>query len=326
MKKLITSFLLLVLILSVVTGCTSNTTPPQAEQPAPAPQESVVDENVTEEEVEFADTSYIVDAEWLKANLEREDLLVIDARGQDTFDKGHIPGAIATNWQNFTDMSGAPGENPNWGVVLEPAALSEKLSELGISKDKEIVVYTGTIGGWGEDGRLVWMLRRAGYDNSKILDGGFNYWEANNYEVSKDAAAITPTDVEITALDETTNATTEEIANKLGQVVIIDTREKDEYEGAQKFGEARGGHIPGAINIPFTLFLNEDGTLKSAREIQTIIDDNGIKKDDEVVTYCTAGIRSAHMQMVMDMLGYDNVKNYDASFYGWSGNSDLELE
>jgi len=278
------------------------------------------------EPVEFVDTSYVVDAEWLKANLEKEDLLIIDARGQDTYDKGHIPGAIATNWQNFADMSGAPGKNPNWGVVLDPAALSEKLSELGISKDKEIVVYTGTIGGWGEDGRIVWMLRRAGYNNTKILDGGFNYWESNDYEVSKEDVSIVPSTVKITALDEKTNITTDELASKLGEVVIIDVREKDEYEGAQNYGEKRGGHLPGAINIPFNQFMNEDGTLKTARKIQSILDANGIEKDAEIVTYCTAGIRSAHMQIVLSMLGYENVKNYDASFYAWSGMENLELK
>lgn len=282
--------------------------------------------DTTVEIVEFVDTSYIVDAEWLNDNLGREDLLILDARGSDTYDKGHIPGSIAVMWQNFADMSGAPGENPNWGTVLEPNALSEKLSEFGISKDKEIVVYTSTKGGWGEEGRIVWMLKRAGFDNVKMLDGGFEYWEANNYEVSKDKVEPTPAVVEVTALDNSTNIDTEELASKLEEVVIIDVREENEFEGAQKYGEARGGHLPGAINITFNEFMNDDGTLKTAQEIKAILDEYGIEKDDEIVTYCTAGIRSAHMQIVLTMMGYENAKNYDASFYAWAGNEDLELE
>lgn len=291
------------------------------------PYDEMLDgKDTAKETVEFVDTSYIVDADWLKENLSREDLLILDARGADTYAKGHIPGSIAVMWQNFADMSGAPGENLNWGTVLEPKALSEKLSEFGISKDKEIVVYTSTNGGWGEDGRIVWMLNRAGLDNVKMLDGGFEYWKANNYEISKDTVEPTPATVEVASLDNSTNIDTDELASKIGEVVIIDVREKDEYEGAQKFGEARGGHLPGAINITFNQFLNNDGTLKTAQEIKAILDENGIEKDDEIVTYCTAGIRSAHMQIVLSMMGYENAKNYDASFQAWAGSADLELQ
>lgn len=280
----------------------------------------------TSEAAAFVDTSYIVNADWLKGNLDRDDLLLLDARGQEAYDKGHIPGAIAVTWQMFADMSGAPGKNPDWGTVLEPKALSEKLSQFGISSDKEIVVYTNTVGGWGEDGRIVWMLRRAGLANTKLLDGGFNYWKEQGNEVSKDSAALAPAAFEVKELDDRTNIETDELASKLGKVVIIDAREKDEYEGAAKYGELRGGHLPGAINLPFNQFLNEDGTLKTAQQIKNILDANGINKEDEIVTYCTAGIRSAHMQIVLDMMGYENAKNYDASFHAWAGREDLQLE
>ena len=301
----------------VVSGCSNNsdnTSAGETEKQEP-----------TEESVEFVDTSYIVDADWLNENLDNENLLILDARGADAYNKGHIPGAIAVMWQNFADMSGTPADNPNWGTVLKAEELSKKLSEFGISPDKEIVVYTATDGGWGEDGRIVWMLKRAGFENAKMLDGGFEYWTSKGYEVSKEAVEPTPTEVNITKLSDDTNIETEELANRLGELVVIDARAKDEYEGAQNYGEARGGHVPGAINIPFNEFLNKDGTLKTAGEIKAILDSNGIDKDDEIVTYCTAGIRSAHMQIVLDMMGY-NARNYDASFYVWSANENLEVE
>jgi thiosulfate/3-mercaptopyruvate sulfurtransferase len=279
-----------------------------------------VDDNIT-----FEDPSYIVDVDWLKENINKDDILILDARGQEAYDKGHIPGAIAVMWQQFSNMEGNPGENLDWGTVLEPEALSEKLSEVGMTKDKKIIVYTNTQKGWGEDGRIVWMLRRAGLENAKILDGGWNYWESKGYEVSKESVKPTPSEVEVTELDSKTNIDTEELINEIDKVIVIDVREKDEYKGATKYGEVRGGHLPGAINIPFNNFLNKDGTLKSAGEIKAILDSNGINKDDEIVTYCTAGIRSAHMQVVLDMMGY-NAKNYDASFHAWAGNPELELE
>lgn len=290
------------------------------------PYEELLEANIDAVgEIEFSNDTYMVTADWLQENIEREDLLILDARGEDAHKKGHINGALPVMWQWFSNMEGGPGE-PNWGTVLDAENLSKKLSEYGITKDKEIVVYTTSPNGWGEEGRIVWMLRRAGFENAKMLDGGYDYWSSNGYEISKDKVEIVATNVEVEALDDKTNITTEELNNKLNQVVIIDVRDKAEYEGATKYGEARGGHIPGAINITFNEFLNTDGTLKTAEEIQIILDDNGIKKDDEIVTYCTAGIRSAHMQIVLDMMGYKNAKNYDASFYAWAGNEDLKVE
>lgn len=321
MKKIAFMLVLILALSLVVSGCLSNSD----NTPTDETDEQETVEESTEETVEFVDTSYIVDADWLNENLGNENILILDARGADAYNKGHIPGAIAVMWQNFADMSGTQADNPNWGTVLKAEELSKKLSELGISADKEIVVYTTTDGGWGEDGRIVWMLRRAGFENARMLDGGFDYWKAKGYEVSKEAVEPNPTEVNITKLSDDTNIETEELANRLGELVIIDARSKKEYEGAQNYGEARGGHIPGAINIPFTEFLNKDGTLKTAKEIKAILDSNGIDKDDEIVTYCTAGIRSAHMQIILDMMGY-NARNYDASFYVWAANQNLEVE
>lgn len=311
MKRLNGILLIILALTLTITGCTQGGN--EADLPEPV------------EGVAFVDNSYIVDIDWLNSNLDNEDLLIIDARGEEAHAKGHIPGAVAVGWQQFTLMEGEPG-SADWGTVLEAEALSEKLSEIGVSEDKEIVVYSETIGAWGEDGRILWMLRSAGLDNAKLLDGGFNLWEAEDHEISTDVVTPTASDFIVENVDNSTIIDTDELAEELDDYVIIDTRATDEYEGAQDFGEARGGHLPGAINIPFTHFLNDSGTIKEAGEIQAILEDNGIEKEDDIVTYCTAGIRSAHMQIVMTMLGYENVRNYDASIYEWAGNPDLPLE
>jgi thiosulfate/3-mercaptopyruvate sulfurtransferase len=274
--------------------------------------------------ISFEDESYFVNSQWLKNNIEREDVLVLDARGEEPYKEGHIPGAVEITWQGFSNMNGALGTD-DWGTVLEEKDLAKKLAEYGVSSGKEIVVYANTTKGWGEDGRIVWMLRRAGLKNSKILDGGYGVWKSNGYEVSKELVTPVPSTVEMLELSETSNIGTADLKSKLGEVVIIDTRELDEYEGAAKFGEARGGHLPGSVKITFNEFLTEEGTLKTPVEIKAILDENGINKDDEIVTYCTAGIRSAHMQIVLDAMGYNNSKNYDSSFYAWAGAPELEL-
>ncbi|WP_353094870.1 sulfurtransferase [Tissierella praeacuta] len=327
MKRLKFILTIILALTLIVSGCSNKKDIKdegnQQQTPVEEQEEPVNEE--TEEAVEFVDNSYVVNADWLKENMGKENFLILDARGADTHKKGHIPGAIAVMWQEFANMEGTPGKDSNWGTVLEPKDLSEKLSKYGITKDKEIVVYTTSPDGWGEDGRILWMLRMAGFNNTKILDGGFDFWKSKGYEVSKDDVVPTPATVTIESLDNKTNIDTEELASNLDKFVIIDVRGKDEYNGATNFGEPKGGHLPGAINIPFNEFLNKDGTLKTAKEIKDILDANGINKDDEIVTYCTAGIRSAHMQIVLTMMGYDRARNYDASFYSWSGSSDLEV-
>ena len=320
--KKVSAIITMLIILSLfVTGCNKEGNQAGTENEN---KQSSTNTDSKDDKIEFEDDSYIVDLNWLKENMENEDVLILDARGEEAYNKGHIPGSIAVTWQQFSVMQGQPGDE-NWGTVLEGKELSEKLSEVGITKDKKIVVYADTQKGWGDEGRIVWMLRGVGLENAVMLDGGFNYWKSEKNEVSKETKKPTPSTIEVSSIDTGVDIKTDELIEKLDKVKIIDVRSSKEYSGAIDYGESRGGHIPGSININFMEFLDKDGTLKEASEIKSILDKNGIKKGDEIVTYCTAGIRSAHMQIVLDMLGYKDAKNYDQSFYAWAGNKDLEV-
>jgi len=285
---------------------------------------------VTETEKEkvktgYVDESYIADAKWLSENLSSKDMLILDARSDKEYAKGHIPGAINVAWQGFANMEGKPGDK-GWGVVLSDDKLSEKLSAIGVDKTKTIVIYCDSKSGWGEDGRFVWMLKMAGIENAKMLNGGFNFWESSKYEVSKEVTSPVVSNFKIENPNKDLTINTEELNSKLGKVKILDSREKDEYAGAVKFGEARGGHIPGAINLTFNTLFNENETFKSADELEAIFKTAGLNKEDEIVTYCTAGIRSAHLSLALRMMGYNNVKNYDESFYTWAKDESLKIE
>jgi thiosulfate/3-mercaptopyruvate sulfurtransferase len=316
LKKIFkTGFMLIIILMLVSTtliGCTK-----EDDEKENSNKQDVNESKQTSQ----IDDSYICDAEWLKGNLDK--VVILDARGEKAYKKGHIPGAINVTWQGFSNMTGVPGD-AGWGTVLDAEELSKKLSAIGVTKDKDVVVYCDT-NGWGEDGRILWMLRMAGVENSVLLDGGWNYWEANGYEVSKEAITPASSDFEVSQLDMSTTIDTDALSKDLNKFKVIDTRNKDEYDGAMKFGEARGGHIPGSINIPFQTLLNEDGRLKSGDELEGIFKEAGIEKDDEIVTYCTAGIRSAHMQVIFKMMGYDKARNYDESFYRWAADENLEL-
>ncbi len=321
-KRLIISALTISLISVVLVGCSSETN-----NTVSTNNTSNNESNTTSEEDSptYADNSYLVDSNWLKENLENDKVLILDARGDDAYNKGHIPGAISVAWQGFSRMDGAPGD-ADWGVVVEAETLSEKLASIGVDNEKTIVVYADTKNGWGEDARIVWMLRMAGVNHSKMLDGGWNFWKSNDYETSKEAITPIASNFKVDNLDTTTTISTSDLKNKLEDVIILDSREKDEYDGATKFGERRGGHIQGAKLLTFNTVLNEDGTFKNADELEKIFADAGLNKDDEIVTYCTAGIRSAHLQIALDMVGYENAKNYDASYYEWSANENFPVE
>jgi len=274
---------------------------------------------------DFADNSFVVSAKWLNDNLENESILIIDARGAAAYTAGHIPGAISAIWQEFANVTIPAGEE-GFGVLLDAENLSTILASKGVDNDKLIIVYANNSNGWGEDGRIVWMLRMAGIQNSKMLDGGFDFWNNSGYQVSTEETTPTASDFTVTTLDQTWTISTQELNASLDNLKILDSRSLEEYDGAANYGEARGGHIPGAILLTFANVLKEDGTFKNQAGLETIFANAGLAKDDEIVTYCTAGIRSAHLALVLRMAGYPNSMNYDASFYEWAGNDNLTVE
>lgn len=317
-KNILVIFVIVVLLMAV--GCSKAVNDTEVPEDA----ESTVESNTETEALTF-DDEYLVCKEWLNDHLKNENLLILDARGEKTYNGGHLPGAIATSWQSFSDMEGAPGDI-GWGVVKEPSELSESIAALGIDQDKKIVVYTDVLNGWGEDARILWTLEMAGLDNVRILDGGYNLWEASDLEVSKETVQVEKSTFDVETLDRSASIDMNTLKENYDDYVVVDTRNKDEYEGATNYGEARGGHLPEAILFNFSKVLNEDGTFKDVESLEEIFTAAGFEKEDKIVTYCTAGIRSAHLQIALEMAGYENAQNYDASFYEWSGNDEVSVE
>jgi len=312
-KKALILFVVLALLVSVA-GCAGNkssTTP-----------EKAVPEKTAAVKMDAQKATLMVDVQWLKDNLDK--VIIVDSRPDTEYNKGHIPGAVNATWQSWCDMQGKPGES-GWGVVLPKDELSSKIAALGISGEKPVIVYAQPPG-WGEDGCILWMLKMAGVENAKMLDGGYAAWEAAGNDTSEEAVKPTAAAFKIAKLDENLTASTEYIKNNLGKVKIIDSRSDKEYKGATDYGEARGGHLPGAISIPFENMFNQDNTLKNSEQLKQMFTKAGLKPDDEIVTYCTAGIRSGYMALVMRAVGFEKARNYDASFYEWAGNMSLKVE
>jgi thiosulfate/3-mercaptopyruvate sulfurtransferase len=275
------------------------------------------------ETASYTNNDLLVSADWVKDNLDK--VVILDARDAKSYAAKHIPNAINVAWPQFTDMENKKSGDKGFGVLLEASKLADAIGKLGIDGTKTIVVYGTPPSGWAEDGRIAWTLKSAGLKDVKILNGGWTAWESKSYASDTNVPSVTATAFKISAIDTSLNATTDYIKSNLGKIKIIDAREADEYAGAVKYGEARGGHLPNAINITWTQLYNSDGTVKSQTEIETILTDKGISKTDEIVAYCTKGIRSADMTLILKMAGY-NAKNYDASYYEWAGDSSLTVE
>lgn len=276
----------------------------------------------------YSDPSLTTSASAVNAALGSADVVILDIRSSAAYTAGHIPGAINVIWQTFATVgTGSPGD-PNWGVLKTPAEIGTLLGSLGIDATKEVVVYADAPDGWGEDGRIVWMMRMAGVVNAKMLNGGIKAWQNAGYALS----TTTPTPVAVTfslaSLDNTYTTDKAWILSHMNDadVKIIDVRASEEYAGAILYGERRGGHLPGAISLPFntTLFTNDPtnpGVFKNQDQLEAIFTAAGIKKTDTIVSYCTKGIRSALMTMALRMAGYTKAVNYDASFYDWAGDA-----
>lgn len=314
--------LLMLALVLAATIALSACAPRQAGDGAPTPIPGEAQDDTAA--AGYAVPEILTDADWLNDNL--DNVVVLDARDEAAYKQNHIRGAIHVTWQQFTDMEAKKPGDKGWGILLPAERLGEAIAKLGIDDTKTVVVYSDSPAGWGADGRVAWTLRMAGLTNVKLLNGSFAAWTAKGYPVDSEIPAPQPTDFTVTAMNENLNASTEYISENLNNLKLLDTREADEFNGATKFGEARGGHLPGAINFSWTQVFNQDGTIKTQSELEALFSSLGINKEDEIVSYCTKGIRSAHLTLVLRLAGYENARNYDASIYEWAGNKDLPLD
>lgn len=321
MKRL----LIILVLLLTFSSCASNKEESSQTQTVKLDEGSTNEETLAESEAkeEVFTGKYMISAKDAIAKIGDPNVIFIDARGAKGAEAGHLEGAVVMAWGEISNTAISPGEE-NWGHLLPPEELGKKLGELGIDPSKEIILYSTANQGWGEDGRILWTLEASGYENLKMVDGGIFELKQLGADLVKGPTSAQPLDVKIDSIDRSTIIDTEELKKDYDKYKILDTREKEEYDGAVLYGEAKGGHLPGAINIPYTSLFKNNGTLKPNAEIEKIFKDAGFNPEDNIVAYCTGGIRSAYTQLVLNMIGYENVKNYEGSYYNWAAKYDVE--
>jgi thiosulfate/3-mercaptopyruvate sulfurtransferase len=267
-------------------------------------------------------SAFFVSLDWLKDNL--RGVVLLDARPASLYVGGHVPGAVNAEWQSFSKMSGRPGSR-GWATLLAPKSIAARIGALGIDGSRPVIVY-GEPGSWGQEGFVALTLRMAGVSGVRILDGGWPAWRGAGLPVTKEVPKPRPANFRMKAFREDLNATAEHIRERMGSAKLLDVRTLEEYRGARYFSEKRGGHIPGAILVPYNSLVGRDGLLLQDADLKSLFTGAGILPEDEIIVYDTAGVRSAYATWVLLMLGYPNVRNYDASFHEWAGMSELSVE
>ena len=272
----------------------------------------------------YAHPEALVSTDWVAENLNDLENVRIVESDEDVllYEVGHIPNAVKIDW--VEDLN-----DPLVRDYLDPEKFARLMGEKGIGPDTKVVFYGDKNNWWAT--YALWVFRLFGHDNVAVMDGGRVKWEAEGREMTQEVPQVPQTEYSTPTRDDSQirafKADVEQHLQANGS--MIDVRSPGEYSGEllhmpdyPQEGALRGGHIPGAANVPWARAAREDGTFKSADELKEIYEgEAGLSGDREVVAYCRIGERSSHTWFVLKyLLGYDNVRNYDGSWTEW-GNS-----
>jgi thiosulfate/3-mercaptopyruvate sulfurtransferase len=244
------------------------------------------------------------------------------------YQQGHVPGAVKIDWH--TDLQDQTVRN-----YIDKDRFAELCAAKGIANDTTVVFYGDKNNWWAC--YAFWVFRLYGHANCRIMNGGRKRWEADGRAWSRDPeqhyprAAYTAQEPDLTIRAFRDEVLKHQRAGK----PLVDVRSTGEYTGEllhmpdyPQEGALRGGHIPGAVSVPWSRAANDDGTFKSAKELEKIYaDEAGIKRRSPVIAYCRIGERSSHTWFVLHyLLGYPKVKNYDGSWTEWGNTVGVPIE
>ena len=269
----------------------------------------------------YAKPDSLIDTEWLAERLDDPGLRIIESN-EDVllYGSGHIPGAAHVDWH--ADLNDQLERD-----YIDPARFAALVSRLGITPDTTVIFYGDKANWWAA--YALWVFRLFGHTKVKLLNGGRAKWIAEGRETTKEVPEFPETQYPAPPerLDREIRAFRAEtlIQSEAGRP-LIDVRSPGEFRGEvthmpeyPQEGVLRGGHVPGARNVPWKTAANDDGTFKSVDELRKIYEqDLGFQPGDETIVYCRIGERSSHTWFVLTyLLGFNKVRNYDGSWTEW---------
>ena len=268
----------------------------------------------------------LVDTLWVEKHLQDNNVRIVevDYDSKTNYELGHIPNSVLIDWKK--DIN-----DPITRDILSITDFENLLQKIGINNNTAVILY-GDFNNWFA-AFVFWVFKYYGYNDVRLLDGGRKKWLEEDRQISKEIVrypkggyklpeGIQPANEIRAFLSNVKNAL---VSRRRFQLSLVDVRGELEYIGEitappeyPTENAQRGGHIPGAKNVPWSQVIKDDGTFKSLEEIRKIYEEKGITQDKDIITYCRIGERSSHTWFVLKyLLGYPNVKNYDGSWTEW---------
>ncbi len=258
--------------------------------------------------------SALVTTDWVEEHLGDSDVVLIEVdEDSEAYDKGHITNAIKLDWKK--DLQDGVRHD-----FTSKDRLEALLSERGVSNDDTVVLYGGNNNWFAA--YAYWYFKLYGHSEVKLLDGGRKKWELDGRTLTTDEVSRPSTSYTAQEQDRSIRAFRDEVIEAIGARNLVDVRSPDEFSGKllapahlPQEQAQRGGHIPSALNVPWSKAANEDGTFKSDDELRTLYGGEGLDDSKSTIAYCRIGERSSHTWFALhELLGHADVKNYDGSW------------
>ena len=277
--------------------------------------------------MEYAHPEVLVDTNWVDQHKNDPKVRVAEVDYDPTanYALGHVPGSVLIDWK-------ADINDPLTRNIITQQACESLLQRVGVNDDTTLVLY-GDFNNWFA-AFAFWVFKYYGYKDVRLMNGGRKKWLEEDKPVTKDIPSHAKGNFKASEPDSSIRVFLRYVRDTLGSKILVDVRGPKEFTGEilappeyPTEHAQRGGHIPGAVNIPWGQAVNEDGTFKSADELQKLYQSKGVAADKEVISYCRIGERSSHTWFVLKyLLGYPNVKNYDGSWTEWGNMIDNPIE
>jgi thiosulfate/3-mercaptopyruvate sulfurtransferase len=289
---------------------------------------------------EYANPEVLVDTAWVADHLNDPNIRIAES-DEDVllYDVGHIPGAVKVDWH--TDLNDRRVRD-----YVDASDFEQLMRRLGIGNDTTVVFYGDKHNWWAA--YAYWVFRLFGHPNLKIMNGGRKKWADEGRPMTREVPQYRPSEYRVQTTHREIRAFRDDVLEHIGRPsprarrvelpaghALVDVRSPGEYSGTllhmadyPQEGALRGGHIPGAVNIPWaTAVRQEDSTFKTADELRQIYGQQGITPDKDIVVYCRIGERSSLTWFVLhELLGYSRVRNYDGSWTEWGNVVGLPIE